>query len=93
MRASSIVYHFVDHDAALENLTAGANCGSPLATIGGRQREHSVGSSGVIHEERSFWTDVVLFVLVQRVGRPGAFRLVLIRRQPCEALFQFCILR
>src|SRR5215468_2657293 len=63
-----------------------------LATIGGSQREHGIGSSGVIHEERRLRTDVMLLVLVQRVGRPGTFRLVLIRSEPSQTPFQFRIL-
>jgi hypothetical protein len=34
------------------------------ATVGGSQGEHSVRSGCVIHKERCFRTDVVLFVLV-----------------------------
>ena len=61
------------------------------ATVGGSQREHSVRSGRVIHKERGFRTDVVLFVLVQRVGRPGTFRPILIRSELCESLLQFGI--
>ena len=60
-------------------------------TVGGSQREHSVRSGCVIHKERGFRIDVVLFVLVQRVGRPGTFRPILIRSKPCESLLQFGI--
>lgn len=49
-----------------------------LATSGSNRREHSVRSGCVIHKKRSLRADVVLFALVQRVGRPGTFCPVLI---------------
>src|SRR5579871_2894149 len=64
---------------------------SSLATIGGGQREHRVRSGCVIHKERGLRTHVVLFVLVQRIGRPGTFRFVLIRDEPGEPSLQFGI--
>ena len=64
---------------------------SPLSTIGGSQRERSVGSGCVIHKERGLRTDVVLFILVQRVSGPGTFRLVLIRGEPREPPLQLGI--
>src|SRR6516162_1355848 len=62
---------------------------SLLAPIGGSQREHSVRSGRIIHKERGLRTDMVLFALVQRVRRPGTFRLVLIRDEPREPSLQF----
>src|SRR5579864_4355167 len=64
-----------------------------LATIGGSQREDSERSGCVIHKERGLRTDVVLFVLVQRVGRPGTLLLILIRSEPREPQLQLGIFR
>src|SRR5579871_1908870 len=62
-----------------------------LVAGGSSQREHSVRSGCVIHEERGLRADVVRFALVKRVGRPGTFCPVLIRFEPREPPLQFGI--
>src|SRR5215471_10820747 len=52
--------------------------------LGLRQGEDGVSGGRVIHEARGLRTDVILFVSVQGIGRPGAFATILISGQPGE---------
>src|SRR5215831_2471178 len=57
----------------------------PLPRLGPRQGEDGVSGGRIIHEARGLRTDVILFVSIQGIGRPGAFPPILISGQPGES--------